>query len=361
MCSSDLTLLFFLLGFHERKPAWLLAAWAFAALAVLSKGLIGIVLPGLVFIAYIIVQRDWRRFLQLRWAMGLVVFFAIAAPWFVLVQRANPEFFDFFFIHEHFRRFSTGEHRRPGAWWYFAPVLMFSILPWIPQLARALVNGWRHDARPGSGKPFMPARFLLLWSLLIFLFFSRSSSKLPSYILPILPALALLIGLTLQNTSTKVLKWQALMLLLGSAVIVVYAPYVTRWGNEKVPAELYANYTPWLYAAGIAGIVGFSLALWAAIKQQKHLTLIAMAVGTVITMQFAALGHQSLAPVHSAEGLARQIRPHLEREASSIPFYSVHMYEQTLDFYIKRTVTPVEFADELGFGLKQEQIGRAHV
>src|SRR5206468_9191558 len=70
----------------------------------------------------------WKR-LDLGW--GLLIVLAICSPWFVAVSRANPEFFDFFFIHEHFTRFLTTEHRRAGGWWYFLPVFALGILPWL--------------------------------------------------------------------------------------------------------------------------------------------------------------------------------------------------------------------------------------
>ena len=336
------TMMFFLLGLKEKKTAWLMAAWAASALAVLSKGLAGFVLPGGVLVAYALLHRDWRLLLSVRWGWGLLIFFIIAAPWFVLVQRANPEFFDFFFIHEHFSRFSSGEHRRPGAWWYFIPVLVFGLLPWLPQLPRALWNGWKATEPAGQ---LQPARFLLLWCVLIFLFFSASGSKLPSYILPIFPALALLLGRVLCDVSFKTLLWQGAALGLGAVAIVAYAPHVTRWASEKVPVELFALYSPWLVAAGIAGLVGCGVAIGASRRQMRHTAIIAIAIGMLSTAQIAALGHHQMAPSYSAHGLATRILPHLNNEAKDIPFYSVHTYDQTLDFYIKRTVTLVEYAD----------------
>ena len=218
------TLMFFLLALRDsgntRSP-WMLAAWASAALAVLSKGLIGIVLPGGVLMAYVLLQRDWRLLGRLRWGWGLAIFLAIAAPWFVLVQRANPEFFDFFFIHEHFARFATKAHRRVGAWWYFLPVLAYGMLPWLLYIPHALRDAWR--ARPAASE-FRPQRFLALWAVLIFLFFSASSSKLPSYIVPILPALALLMAHRLAAASSRLLLWNALLVGAIAAVIVSMRP-----------------------------------------------------------------------------------------------------------------------------------------
>ncbi len=345
------TLLCFLLGLTDttsKSSPWILAAWASAALAVLSKGLIGFVLPALVIGAYVLLQRDWRLLARLRWGWGLLLFFAIAAPWFVLVQKANPEFFDFFFIHEHFSRFTSKIHRRQGAWWYFLPILVFGLLPWIMHLPRALLKGWRDQPTPGT---FRPLRFLALWSVLIFLFFSASGSKLPSYILPILPALALLLAHTLSTAKLRPIFWNAIMLGVGAAALIGYAPYVTGWGNEKSSAQLYALYTPWLQAAGVSGLVFYAVAAWASRRGMRHTAITGISLGTLALAQFAALGHNVLSPAYSAHDIAQQIKAHLE---PGLPFYSVHNYEQTLPFYIKRPVTLVEYADEMEYGLKQE-------
>ena len=349
------TLLCLLIALNEtprKNNPWMIAAWACAALAMLSKGLIGIVLPGMVFVAYMVVHRDWRLLARLQWGWGLLVFFAIAAPWFVLVQMANPEFFDFFFIREHFARFSSKMHHRVGAWWYFVPILVFSMLPWMLHLPRALMNGWQNDLQTKSTvSTFQPRRFLVLWAVLIFMFFSASGSKLPSYIVPIFPALALLIAHTLTGVSLKTLLWNALLLAVGAMLLIFYAPHVTNWGNEKVSAELYALYSPWLLAAGAAGLALFLVAAWAGWRGLRNAAVIGISLGALALTQLAALGHNVLAPASSAHDIAQQIKPHL---APGMPFYSVHNYEQTLPFYIKRPVTLVAYTDELAFGLEQE-------
>ncbi|MGB5080013.1 MAG: glycosyltransferase family 39 protein, partial [Burkholderiales bacterium] len=179
-------------GAQERRR-WMWVAWGAAALAVLSKGLIGIVLPVGAVALYVLVERDWKRLARLHIVSGGAGFLCLAAPWFVAVSLANPEFLRFFFIHEHFERFLTREHDRYGPVWYFVPVVLLGILPWVVSLFPALGDGWRR--RPGAD--FQPRRFLLLWCGVVFAFFSASDSKLGSYILPVFPALALLIGGTL--------------------------------------------------------------------------------------------------------------------------------------------------------------------
>jgi len=92
---------------RSEQRNWMLACWAGMALAVLSKGLIGIVLPGAVLVLYTLLSRDWAIWKRLHLVKGLILFFAITTPWFVLVSLKNPEFPQFFFIHEHFQRFTS--------------------------------------------------------------------------------------------------------------------------------------------------------------------------------------------------------------------------------------------------------------
>ncbi len=101
------------------------------ALAVLSKGLVGLILPGAVLVLYTVIARDWAMWKRLHLIGGLIVFFAIVTPWFVLVQQRNPEFLNFFFIVQQFKRYLTPEQNRPGAFYYFVPVLLVGFLPWL--------------------------------------------------------------------------------------------------------------------------------------------------------------------------------------------------------------------------------------
>ncbi|MBI3068262.1 MAG: glycosyltransferase family 39 protein, partial [Betaproteobacteria bacterium] len=110
-------LLAFLLAQHaaatpRENRTWMHVAWAAAALAVLSKGLIGVVLPAAALVVYSLVQRDFALWKRLHLASGVALFLLIAAPWFVAVSIANPEFPRFFFVHEHFERFLTTVHKR---------------------------------------------------------------------------------------------------------------------------------------------------------------------------------------------------------------------------------------------------------
>ena len=251
---------------RNEQRNWMLLCWAGMALAVLSKGLIGIVLPGAVLVLYTIFSQDRGIWKRLHLIKGLLLFFLITTPWFVLVSMKNPEFARFFFIHEHFQRFTTRIHSRTGPWYYFIPILVLGILPWLGVLLQSLWGGLR-DERNGasnfaslSDARFQPRKMLLIWSVFIFVFFSISDSKLPSYILPIFPALALLIACHLESSSSKALAWSAAILAVPCAIGLAFISRVPLLAKDAYSLPLVSAHVPWIYAAALIAFVAWPAA-----------------------------------------------------------------------------------------------------
>lgn len=190
------TLFCFILGVREpagkRRRWFFYGLYASAALAVLTKGLIGVALSGLVMLVWLLVFNQWKRLRPLYLPTGLLLFLAIAAPWHLLVARDNPDWAHFYFVREHWERFTTTAHGRFEPWWFFVPVLIVGLFPWmgfVPSALRnALNGGW------AARKQNADAWFLVTWVVIVFLFFSKSQSKLVPYILPVFPPLAALLG-----------------------------------------------------------------------------------------------------------------------------------------------------------------------
>ena len=331
----------------RKRRHWMLAAWAALALAVLSKGLIGLVLPGAALVLYVLIERDWRLPARLHLVPGLCLFLLITVPWFVAVSLANPEFARFFFIHEHFERFLTKAHGRYQAPYYFIPVLLAGMLPWTVTLVDALARAWKRAPE----KDFQAQRFLLLWAAVVFVFFSASSSKLVSYILPMFPALALLIGARLTQISPRWLAWQALPAALAGAALLALIPGIARWASREVPAELFQHYAVWLTAAAALQIMGAAAAAWLAWRRRSAAALAVLAFSGLAFAQLVLSGHESISSANSAYYVAQKIKPELK---PAMPFYSVNTYDQSLQFYLKRSTTMVVYKDELGFGIEQE-------
>jgi len=331
------------------RRRWMLVAWAGAALAVLSKGLIGLVLPGAVLVAYTLWARDWGIWKRLHLLPGLALFLLIAAPWFIAVSLANPEFPRFFFIHEHFERFLTKVHGRYQPWYDFIPILLGGILPWMIALFPALGRGWAGDC--GQAK-FRARHFLLAWSIVIFVFFSASGSKLPAYVLPIFPALALLIGDYLSKAPLRSLARQhALLLGLGGALVGVAAFKYQDWLADNASGHLHAAYAPWLLAAAAVWLLGAAAAMVNAWSGRHLASVLSLGAGGLLAAQLAVTGHETLSPSNSGYHFAQKLQPQLRDDTQ---LYCLGMYDQTLPFYLKRTCTLVGHPDELAFGLSQE-------
>lgn len=175
----------------ERRKIRLYLLYIFSALAFLTKGLIGIVFPFGVVIVWLVISRRWRDTFALFSPLGILLFAAITMPWLILVQKANPDFFRFFFIQEHLLRYATRMHDHYQPFYYYLPIILAGTLPWCAFLPEAL-RGIRKNAGIIFGG--VEKRFLLVWICFILIFFSISLSKLIPYIAPIFLPIALIFG-----------------------------------------------------------------------------------------------------------------------------------------------------------------------
>jgi 4-amino-4-deoxy-L-arabinose transferase-like glycosyltransferase len=180
----------------------------FLGLAVLAKGPAAIILTGGAVFFWALFTKRWRDAFRLLHPVAIVSFCLTALPWYIVCARRNPDFFRVFIIEHNFKRYLTPEFQHIQPFWYYVPVLLLAFLPWLALLLWSIFAGARHLLQK---KPLSPATlFLLTWAAFCILFFSTSHSKLPGYILPAIPAVALLLSryLTqnvLDNAATK--RW----------------------------------------------------------------------------------------------------------------------------------------------------------
>jgi 4-amino-4-deoxy-L-arabinose transferase-like glycosyltransferase len=332
---------------------WMWACWASMALSVLSKGLIGILLPGATLVLYTAIARDWAIWKRLHLASGLVIFFAIVTPWFVLVQLRNPEFFHFFFVVQQFERYLTPDQHRPGPIHYFVWVVLIGFLPWLSIAVQSMRHAAREAARPNG---FRPAMLLFVWSAFIFVFFSVSHSKLVSYVLPIAPALALIIGAYLPSVSRE--AWRRH--LLGYAVLLVAvaigAIFLGRMGSAHTPNALYREFRVWVFAAVGVAFVLTLVALWLA-RRARSSTLPSAAVFGAAWLMLATIagtGHEAFGRHSSGALIAPAVKAELARLPADTPFYSVGVLDHTMPFYVGHTMIMVQDPSELDFGVHEE-------
>ncbi len=191
----------------------------------LVKGPIALVLSGMIIFFYLLVTRKWFLLRRLNIPLGAIVCFAVVAPWYLWVEARNPGYLRYFLWEEHFVRYLTPHFSRTKGWYYFFLVLGIGFLPWsffIPVTAKNLWN------RTFTGANL----FLTLWVILPFAFFSASNAKLPHYILPIYPGLAILTG---QAVAAKMqdTKRSRILYIPGIFIVtfIVYLLVGSAWPN----------------------------------------------------------------------------------------------------------------------------------
>ena len=322
-----------------------------AALAVMTKGLIGIVIPGAVIFLFILLSGRWRLLRTVPWLGGTLLFLVVAVPWHVLAARRNPDFLSYYFIKHHVMRYATPVARRTQPFWYLVAVFLAGSLPWtglLPTLFRRPAGrGWREAVKE---RPHL--LFLACWVVFVVAFFSLSSSKLASYVLPAAPALALLIALALAD------------LLDGAATAVAGGggrgrgrrpahggSRRRRDGRRRRPApaappprrSLARHDGARLRRRGVLRARGGRVV---AARYGRGALLSGATAVTLVAGLWAAL--VQVGPSRSARDLAAHLRPRLTAD-SEVFLYGD--YQQTLPFYLDREVGVVKYRRDLEFGI----------
>jgi 4-amino-4-deoxy-L-arabinose transferase-like glycosyltransferase len=317
-------------------------------LAVLTKGLIGILIPGAAAALFLLIHRDWALLLRARpwWTVGVLA--VLGAPWFIVASQRNSEFAHFFFVVQHFQRYLSpqGFDRYQPAW-FFIPVLLVGFLPWTTFLPGALVTGVQ-SARAGD----RASSFLLIWASFVLVFFSISQSKLIPYIEPMLPAISLLTGrhiarLTAERVAAHL---RALFLITLTLILAMLVLWFSPAGDSLVARASTPSIVGFIAAFALLGICvarGAGLARGGAVLSATAMT----AIGSLLLTQSGLLAADYLPRMRRVVELADQLGPALRPNTT---FYCVNDYPQPIPFYLQRTCTLVGYRGELDFGLQQE-------
>jgi len=348
----DMTLSFFitlsLTGF------WFKRYWLFytgMAFAFLAKGLIGIVLPGGIVFWYIIFSRQWVLFKEIltNWG-GMLLFFAVSLPWIISVCVVNKDFFYFFFIQEHFLRYTTQIHDRYEPIWFFVLILILGVMPWVGFLPSALRSlfGIRNINDEHEKRALI---FLYLWALIIFIFFSLSSSKLIPYIVPVLPPLAIIFASYLNRIydgdlilAKKVFLWGVPLFVLIFMASLVY-PYINKSDIDVL--KLYSCTIPLGFVSLAFPVVG----IYSIKKKNARLFVFGMIVLSLLFSAATKRGLPLMGDTRSAYDTAMLISEH-KREGDLVA--QIWDYDQGLPFYLKQRIVLIEWLGELSFGAAQE-------
>ena len=341
----------FILG--VREPAGQTRRWLFyglyaaAALATLSKGLIGVLIPGAVMFLWLLLLNQWHRLRPFYLPTGALLFLAIALPWHLLAASRNETWAHRYFVYEHWLRFSSPVASRPGHWWYFIPIVLGGLFPWVgflwSSLRSKLQGGW------ATRNKNREAWFFVIWAAFVFLFFSKSQSKLVPYILPVFPPLAVLIGSWLAETieqgsatlRTGLRVFSFVCGLLAVAILVV----VLNVGHHNViddPVQAQALHSPGIALAAIL-LLGGILTPWFATKRGSRSALISMLVTTGMffaTLTFAAPDIQK----PGTRELALVVRAR-QQPGDRVMHY--HEFFHDFTFYAGQVVDVINYKGEL--------------
>ena len=330
----------------RQSRGWMLGCWAAMAAATLTKGLIGIAIPGAVLVLYTLLQRDYQCWRHLQLVPGLGLFALLTVPWGIAVERAHPGALDFLIVHEHFARYLSRVHDRWQPWWYFGEVLALGTLPWLPQMLRALCLGWRATRPPGQ---FDAARVLWVSAAFTLVFFSLSDSKLAPYVLPMLPPLALLGAGRGPSAALDLALAAGLQALLGLALAVAIPLYVQR-PLAAEPAWMYTLLQPWLVAVAallvLGGVAAYGLGRRSLAAGARALAASGFAAGLALL----AGGADAIATRYTSHELLASAGP----LTAGAPWYAVETFDWTLPFYTRAPLTPVAWRGELDYGLNFE-------
>jgi 4-amino-4-deoxy-L-arabinose transferase-like glycosyltransferase len=332
-----LSLVSFLWALHEessaRRRLLLVLMYSAFGAATLVKGPIGIVLPGMVIVSEMLVSRKFFLLSKLELPLGALIFFAIVAPWYYQVELRNPGYLRYFLWEENFIRYLTPHFNRSQGWYYFFLVLASGFFPWTLCIPEVIKRAWQERKND-------TVLFLLLWTALPFIFFSLSSTKLPHYILPVYPPLALLAGITIErklSAATSPRNW--LLILSSLCLLAVIAAFNLGAAlPDLVPRaarfEL-ARMSPLLRALALLTIIGLSglaFLTWSGRWKNRFRLYMGFCLGLIVYVHLLGQALTAASIRRSTREFVEKVAPRIDA-STQVVIYDTSL--ESLPFYLK--------------------------
>lgn len=311
------------------------------ALGFLCKGLIAFVFPCIVIGSWMVLTKNWRLLKKMHLFRGTLLILAISLPWCIAVQKANPEFFHYFFIFEQFTRYSGNQFNNQEPFWFYLTIVLFGFLPWTAFIFDTLKKTWI--------TPKDTNLYFLLWIGLIFVFFSISHSKILSYILPIFPALALLTAVYVDNKWETYNRYERSILLyvainISLAIgLVIFNHYSTGILNFPLPKIL-------LYL-----IVALLLASSSVFISKKFSSRFILIGCITLLLNILLLYAIPKTKDNSAKILTSVLQPLLKEDDHVVFFEN---YYQDIPFYLQRRIIVVYNWQLPNLSFKDTELGQ---
>jgi hypothetical protein len=338
----------FYLGYKNvkyRRRVFLLGYMAMG-FAVLAKGPVGVLLPVMIIGLFLVLRRQLSLLKEMQIGWGILIFFAVASPWYILISIKDPDYFSYFFIKQNLGNFFSKDVRHPEPFYYYIPVLVGGMFPWSIFLPLALIRGFRtHWEINNDG-----TQFALIWFTTIFIFFSLANSKLGTYILPLFPAASMLLGALMHdllNDSSSGLdkgvfySYLPLVIILPLALI-----YILLFPPVNLKTDLGID-LKWVYFL-CGWFVACCFLTMGLLVKKKYRAFLGSIVGSVITAFLFTLIVliPPIEPFRSGKELALKIDK-LIKPAEDLVFYLKE--RDTFLFYTDRMAallkTPRELVD----------------
>ncbi|HKB91420.1 MAG TPA: glycosyltransferase family 39 protein, partial [Opitutaceae bacterium] len=346
------TLFCFILGVREAPGAsrrWFFyGLYISAALATLTKGFIGFLLTGAVMFVWLLVFNQWKRLRPLYLPTGLLIFLIIATPWHILVALRNETWVHRYIVYEHWLRFSTSAASRVKPWSFFIPIILGGLFPWVgflwASIKETFAGGW------AARKSRADAWFFATWVIFIFLFFSTSKSKLAPYILPVFPALAVLIGPWLASQWNEVsgrklrLGLNVFAFFCGLLAVALLAVVIAPARFRIDPTEA-APMQPFVYALAFVLLTGGVLTPWLGRNKGPRPALRGLVV--TIAVFFVIVACAGPAIEKQKPGTKKLALIVKERALPGDRVMHYHEFFHDFTFYAERVVDLVSFKGEL--------------
>jgi 4-amino-4-deoxy-L-arabinose transferase-like glycosyltransferase len=309
---------------------WTMVAWTAMGLGVLTKGPVAFAVPLLVATPYAIRRRAafavWHP-------LGPVLMFAVALPWVWAVSREIPNFLHYVVVTETWARMTTDELRRTEPVWFFLPVLLAGTFPWSIVALSNLRSRWISEEPSDRRLRF----YLLLWLIVPLIFFSLSRGKQEQYMLPLVPAVALLVASRWKGRPRGIRVAAVLWGVLGLAMLIVAALGVPNLDTDRVSTAVAVQTT---IAFGVAALVGAVVA-WIGASRRRQLAVIGLALPLMAFPVVTAGLLESVAADRSARGLAAEVEGHLSPDTELL---WIESYAPGVSFYLERPI-PVATTD----------------
>jgi 4-amino-4-deoxy-L-arabinose transferase-like glycosyltransferase len=324
--------------YETGKKFWLFDLYFFGAAATLAKGPVAPFLALSIILLFAGLRREWSVLRRTIWLPGVLLYLVMVLPWYIAVQKRNPTFYRFFFLEHNLERFATNRYQHHQPFWFYVAVLLIALMPWTVLSIRALVDSievsiaeWkvRHNptrylghTRAGDAFP----EFLVLWTLFPIVFFSFSGSKLPGYILPSVPPLAILTADYLNRIRRPGLPRWLLWLHAAFCGLLIF---VLVLAPQHMKYETLVPSVQWLTIAAaaavfFAGAVFLIIRRWG-ISQLCNATLIPVLAILVFLLGFHG---KDLDLNYSARPLAREI----QQQAPGVPLVAVEGVKRDMDY-----------------------------